>query len=158
MYLDVEVFNQTELKNIKLKPLRDAALLVLNDKGIKNAVLNIVLLNTEDIQNMNNEYLQHNYPTDVISFNLKDVNIDEKYNEILGEDDTDFDGEIYIGVDVAIENGKKFKVSLTNELVRLTIHGTLHILGMNDEAPEEKQLMTERENYYLNELKNRKKA
>jgi rRNA maturation RNase YbeY len=134
--------------------LRDAATLVLTDKGIKNAVLNIVLLNAEDIKNMNNEYLQHNYATDVISFNLKDVNTDVKYDAILGEEDTDFDGEIYIGLDVAIGNAKNFKVSLTNELVRLSVHGTLHILGMNDETSEEKQLMTEGENYYLNELKN----
>lgn len=155
MYLDVEVFNQTEFKNIRLKPMRDAAILVLNDKGIQNAVLNIVLLNAENIQKMNNEYLQHNYPTDVISFNLKDVGSEEKYDEILGEDGAHFDGEIYIGVDVAIENAKNYKVSLTNELVRLAIHGTLHILGMNDETPEDKQLMTEGENHYLNKLKNK---
>jgi len=86
---------------------------------------------------LNNEYLQHDYYTDVITFSLN-------------EDDTkEIDGEIYICVDVAEEQAKEYKVSLSNELSRLAIHGLLHLCGYGDKTDEEQKLMRSLENKYL---------
>jgi len=61
-------------------------------------------------------------------------------------------GEIYICRDVAENQAKEYRVSFTNELQRLAIHGLLHILGFDDSSSEKKEQMTEIENQFLNIL------
>ena len=58
-------------------------------------------------------------------------------------------GDIFISIDSVKENAKTFKTSFQDELHRVMIHGTLHLLGYPDKKKEEKALMTEKENQYL---------
>lgn len=79
----------------------------------------INFISSEDIIAINSKYLRHNFSTDIITFNYS--------GECLN-----FDGEIFISFEDAKENAKKFKVSFDNEIVRLIIHGVLHMLGYDD--------------------------
>jgi rRNA maturation RNase YbeY len=95
----------------------------------------INFITSKELLKINKEHLKHYYPTDVISFNYSNGN--------------GLDGEILISVDDAKTNAKKYKVSYSNELNRLVIHGILHLLGHNDIRPKEKNLMKEMEQKLL---------
>ena len=80
------------------------------------AALSVTFLGPKRMQDLNREHLGHDHPTDVISFAL------------TGPDES-LVGDIYICGAVARKQAKAFKVSLREELIRLVVHGTLHVLG-----------------------------
>lgn len=133
----IAVYNSSNYKFLPIKKIINYLNYVLKGEKKNNAVVNVVYVDKDEILKLNNEYLQHNYYTDVITFSLN-------------EDDTkEIDGEIYICVDVAEEQAKEYKVSLSNELSRLAIHGLLHLCGYGDKTDEEQKLMRSLENKYL---------
>ena len=85
---------------------------------------------------MKNKYFEQDLYTDVISFNLEDAN-------------EDIEGEIYVSMDRVIDNAKSLKSSINMELKRIIIHGTLHLIGYNDQTNSQKENMTRLENKYL---------
>ena len=98
--------------------------------------LEINFISGEDIHEINKSYLKHDYTTDIITFN---------YSDSLQQ----LDGEIFISIDDALSNSKKFKVTLSDELVRLVIHGILHLLGYDDQNLTDKKIMKRLENKLL---------
>lgn len=98
--------------------------------------LEINFISGEEIQVINKSYLEHNYTTDIITFNYSTT------VKLL-------DGEIFISVDDAKQNAEKFKVSLSDELVRLIIHGILHLLHFDDKTADDKKIMKRMENKLL---------
>ena len=100
--------------------------------------LDIYLVDKYEILELNKKYLNHNYYTDILTFDLRD----SLSNDVV----------IYICYSEAEENSIKFQVSKENELLRLIIHGILHISGYNDSTKIEKEKMRDLENYFLNEL------
>lgn len=102
--------------------------------------LDINFISAENIEKINSKYLAHHYSTDIITFN---------YSELSSS----LDGEIFISVDDAIENAKKYKVAVLEEIARLVIHGILHLLGYDDQKRAEKIKMKRQENKLLNTLK-----
>jgi probable rRNA maturation factor len=99
-------------------------------------VLNYILTNDNILVQLNKEYLRHFTLTDIITFDLS-----EKERELSGD--------IYISVDRARENAREFKVTLNNEISRLMIHGILHLMGYKDKSREERELMRQKEEFYL---------
>ena len=93
-----------------------AARAVLRHEKVATAELSVTLLDDTEIARMNGEFLGHDGVTDVISFAL--------YEE--GEDPV---GDIYIGLDQALRQAAANDVDPVEELARLTVHGTLHVLG-----------------------------
>ena len=87
---------------------------------------------------INNEFLDHDTYTDIITF---DYSVG---NEIISE--------IYVSTDRVEENAKKYKQTFENEIHRVMIHGALHLCGYKDKLPEEKQIMRDKENHYLSLL------
>lgn len=85
--------------------------------------------------NINQQYLNHNYYTDVITF-------DYNNNSIVS-------GDIFISRDRILDNSKQYNVSFDYELLRIIIHGVLHLLGFNDKLENEKKIMTSREDESL---------
>lgn len=81
-----------------------------------------------DILRINWEFLGHNYYTDVITFNYSKKEV--------------INGEIYIGIETVKRNAGLFKVPQTEEVLRVMIHGLLHLLGYNDGTEEERKIMT----------------
>jgi rRNA maturation RNase YbeY len=103
--------------------------------------LSIVFLNSEGIKEINKQYLNHDFSTDIITFNYSG-------------DNKDLDGEIFISIEDALENSKRFGCTVDNELFRLIIHGLLHMVGFDDHTIPERNVMTKNENKYLTVLEN----
>jgi probable rRNA maturation factor len=100
----------------------------------------INFINAEEIKEINTDYLNHKYSTDIITFNYSGS------NSLL-------DGELYISVDDAKYFAGKYKVSLKEEIVRLVIHGILHLLNYDDHTKNDKFVMKQMENKLLNNYK-----
>jgi len=97
------------------------------------------LCSDEYILQLNNEALQHDYYTDIITFELN-------------EKDEPIEGDIYISIDRVKDNARTLHIPFINELHRVLIHGVLHLCGYKDNSKKEELLMREKENYYLNKL------
>lgn len=85
---------------------------------------------------INNDYLQHDTFTDIITFDLS-------------ENKHFISGEIIISLDRVLDNSNRFKVDFAEEIHRVLIHGILHLLGFKDKTDEESALMRAQENYCL---------
>lgn len=84
--------------------------------------LNIILCSDEYLLSMNKQFLQHDYYTDIITFDLSEGN--------------DIEGELYISVDRVKENALSFSSTLQQELHRVIFHGLLHLCGYKDKSPK----------------------
>lgn len=102
--------------------------------------LTISLIDDKSIHQVNREYLKHDFPTDIITFD---------YTEI---DNMYLDGELLISYETAAVNAKKFNVTIENEITRLVIHGVLHLLGFDDTTPSKKRIMKNKENTILKKV------
>lgn len=98
--------------------------------------LNFILCSDAYLLRINQDYLNHDTYTDVITFDNSEV-----LKTIVGD--------VFISVERVQENAKEIKVSTIDELCRVMIHGTLHLLGYKDKAKAAKKLMTAREDHYL---------
>ncbi|HSL88485.1 MAG TPA: rRNA maturation RNase YbeY [Ignavibacteriaceae bacterium] len=123
----------SELGQLKKSAVHKLVNAIKNDLNFKIADLTINFIHSDKLLELNRKHLKHNCPTDIITFN---------YSGSI----SNLDGEIYISFDDAIINSKKYKVSLNNELIRLVIHGILHLLGYNDKTASEKKIMKSLEN------------
>ena len=97
--------------------------------------INIVFCNDTYLLEINQKYLNHNYFTDIITFDYSE-------NGIIS-------GDLFISVDTVRENSLKFKVSFDEEIKRVIIHGVLHLLGYKDKTKSEKLKMKDAENMAL---------
>ncbi len=134
----INFFNESGRKKIQKKRIKDVLERVCAYFQKSDLVLNIVFVESRTIKQINKKFLKHHYITDVISFDLSEEGINL--------------GEIYICIDVAEHQAKEYRVSLTNELQRLAVHGLLHILGFDDDNNENREQMTKLENKFLNIL------
>jgi rRNA maturation RNase YbeY len=100
--------------------------------------ISVIFCSDEYLLEMNKTHLNHDYYTDIITFNYVDDNL--------------ISGDLFISVDRVKENAVKFDVSFNEELYRVILHGVLHLVGYNDKTDEEKKVMREKENYYLNNI------
>lgn len=107
-------------------------------KGEKTSVdtLCVNLVEKKDIRRINKKYLKHDYFTDIITF---------PYVEEKGH----ISGEIFMCLNVIKENSKIYRTSYRNEFRRVLIHGCLHLAGYNDSNSKERELIREKENFYL---------
>ncbi|MBR3400252.1 MAG: rRNA maturation RNase YbeY [Prevotella sp.] len=95
-----------------------------------------MFVNDEKILEVNREYLGHDYYTDIITFDYC-------------EDDT-LNGDLVISLDTVKSNAELFKKDYNEELHRVIIHGVLHLCGINDKGPGEREIMEAAENKALN--------
>jgi rRNA maturation RNase YbeY len=84
---------------------------------------------------INLKYLKHNTYTDIITFNLSDS--------------LTIEGEVYVSIDRVEENALRFKNSFETELLRVVIHGALHLCGYKDKTKTEKSMMRQKEDEYI---------
>ena len=124
---------QNKIKKSKVHDLIKSLSVELNFL-VSNLEINFI--SGENIHTINKSYLKHDYTTDIITFN---------YSDSLQQ----IDGEIFISIDDALSNSKKFRVTLSEELVRLVIHGILHLLGYDDQNLTDKKIMKRLENKLL---------
>jgi probable rRNA maturation factor len=107
-------------------------------KIIKAGEVNVIFCNDEYLHNLNTKFLKHNTLTDIITFD---------YSE-----DDKIVGDIFISTERVRENARIFSQHSGMELSRVIIHGFLHLCGYKDKAKEEKEIMTQKENFYIRDF------
>ncbi|NPA44711.1 MAG: rRNA maturation RNase YbeY [Chlorobi bacterium] len=112
----------------------------ITNENKETGEINIIFCSDEYLLKMNKEHLNHDYYTDIITFDYCQGSL--------------VSGDLFISVDRVGENAKDFNVDFKNELNRVIIHGVLHLIGYNDKTDDEQKEMTEKENFYLNLLFN----
>lgn len=127
--------------NIKFRIRDSRKILRLIEKVIrkekkKPGDLSFIITTDKVLIGINREFLKHDYFTDVIAFSESNDNI--------------INGEIYISIETVKNNATNYKVSLKQEVIRVMIHGTLHLCGYSDNTVKEKKRMREVEDYWIN--------
>jgi probable rRNA maturation factor len=141
---ELQVRNRQRDRTIDPRLLRRIATALLeNLLGISNYELGIHLVSARTSARLNKQFLQHQGPTDVISFDFR-----EGYHETTDE----LSGEIYIAVAVAEKQAREFETSWQEELIRYVVHGVLHLRGYDDLVPAKRRLMKREENRLLKRL------
>lgn len=100
--------------------------------------INIVLCSDNYLLKMNQQYLEHNHYTDIITFNYVEGRT--------------ISGDLFISFDRIKDNAESYKTEIKNELFRVIFHGILHLVGYNDKTKDEKKVMREKEDYYLEKM------
>ena len=107
---------------------------ISNEKRISGD-LNFIISNDTAVRDLNIRFLEHDFNTDVIAFGYNEGRI--------------VNGEVFISIDTVRRNASNYKVSLINELLRVIIHGTLHLCGYDDKTEEDKERMRFNEEKWL---------
>jgi probable rRNA maturation factor len=102
--------------------------------------ISFIFCSDDYLLEVNKQYLNHDYFTDIITFDYVE-------NDIIS-------GDIFISCDRVKENASEYKTGFINELSRIIIHGVLHLLGYKDKSEKDKLLMTLKEDIYLEVLSN----
>lgn len=124
----VSLDSRTALKSFLLK--------IFRKEGRKLAELNYVFCTDEKILEINRQFLQHDFYTDIITFELS----------APGEP---VSGEIYISIDRVKDNARQMNLSQRRELHRVIFHGVLHLCGYKDKTVAQEKEMRAKEDYYL---------
>ncbi|MGZ5191790.1 MAG: rRNA maturation RNase YbeY, partial [Flavisolibacter sp.] len=95
-----------------------------------------IFCSDEYLLGINNEFLKHNFYTDVVTFDL-------------GIGGGDIVGEVYISIDRVKDNARKLNTSFDQELHRVIFHAVLHLCGYEDKKPMDKKTMVQKEEFYL---------
>ena len=115
--------------------------------GKKVGSIAYIFCNDEKILEVNRQYLQHDYYTDIITFDYCE---DE---EVMGHKNA-ISGDLFISLDTVRTNAEQQATTYEEELHRVIIHGILHLVGINDKGPGEREIMEAAENNALAIRKN----
>jgi probable rRNA maturation factor len=102
--------------------------------------INVVLVSDHRLLEINRQFLEHDYYTDIITFQYPTP------NSVVS-------GDLYISIDRVTDNARSLKLPVADELARVVIHGVLHLCGYRDKQPVDKKLMRKKEDFYLESMK-----
>jgi rRNA maturation RNase YbeY len=126
---------ETEFTLENEEPISNWISKVINSEGKKEGEINYIFCDDEYLLRINQEHLQHDYYTDIISFDYT------MGNEISGD--------MFISIERVKENAIDFNVSFDEELRRVLVHGVLHYCGYKDKSEEDESLMRSKEDEKL---------
>lgn len=132
-------YEETDFRVKGWKKIKEVVQKVIAKEGFISGDLNFILTTDNKILELNKRFLERDYFTDVITF---------EYNE--GEI---VSGDIFISVDTVKMNSENYKVSYKEEIVRVMIHGILHLCGYKDKSKIEIVKMKKMEEYWLKRWK-----
>ncbi len=113
---------------------------IVKDHGYSVGEINVVFCSDAYLLEMNRNFLQHDYYTDIITFGGSDKDV--------------INGELYISIDRVIENAATYNVIFQKELYRVACHGCLHLVGFGDSTDEEVTIIRAKEDLYINRINN----
>jgi len=135
--IDFQTVN-VEMPAINQTQIRAWVADVAADYGRRVGDITYIFVDDEEILRVNREFLQHDYYTDIITFG---------YN-----DGRRLSGDLFISLDTVRTNAEGLQVTYEQELHRVIIHGVLHLCGINDKGPGEREMMEAAENRALSKL------
>ena len=133
-----------EMPNLQHQMLKEWIAQVASTHGKKVGEINYIFVNDERILQVNREFLQHDYYTDIITFDYTQGNI--------------ISGDLFISLDTVHTNAEMVGATYWHELHRVIIHGILHLCGINDKGPGEREIMEKAEDEALKLLNIENKA
>jgi rRNA maturation RNase YbeY len=137
----IDVAHQHSVRRFPRKEAMRVIRAVLRGEGSPQWEVSAVFTDDRHMRHINRTFLGHNRVTDVIAFPLQDT--------------MEVDAEVYVNLDQAARQAVQERVSFAEEVRRLLIHGTLHILGYRDTKESDRQGMRKREDHYLGLLRKR---
>ena len=117
------------------KKLKAALIQLIETHKREPGDLDVIFCSDEELLKMNRKYLEHDFYTDVITFDYSADNI--------------VNGDIFVSIDRIRENAKKNNISTQIEIRRIVGHGVLHLIGFNDKTFNDKEVMTREEEKFL---------
>ncbi|MBR6456955.1 MAG: rRNA maturation RNase YbeY [Bacteroidales bacterium] len=137
----VRYYNEDISFNLKGRALNNRWLRMVAVSELKKlGDINIIFCSDNYILEVNMKYLQHDYFTDIITFDYCEKNI--------------LSGDLFISIDSVRENALFYGTEFEDELNRVMVHGLLHLIGYDDHTEEDIATMRSKENYYLELRKN----
>lgn len=120
------------------RTLTELTVRVMNGENVTFLQVGIILADHEIVTDLNRRFLDHDRPTDVLSFRLND--------------EAPLEGEVYVDVETAAERCEEFGTTPADEILRYVVHGLLHLAGYDDSTAEERTRMQVLEDRYLSGL------
>ena len=142
--MTLTIANRQRGRKINVRRLREITAALLADLAGPEAELEINLVSPAQMARVNQTFLQHAGPTDVITFD---------YRETVTDDD--LHGELFICPAVAVAQAREFGTDWRSELVRYVIHGLLHLRGHDDREPAARRRMKQAEGRRLRDVARR---
>jgi probable rRNA maturation factor len=136
----ISIATPQEIVAVDRGRMRDIARAVLAGEDIADYEISLAFVDNPTIHVLNKRYLNHDEPTDVLSFPLSDPSVKK------------LAGELVIGVEVAKERAAELGHTVDAELALYVIHGLLHLCGYDDKSDAGERAMRERERHYLQAL------
>lgn len=135
IFFHTEAISKNPLSG-KQKTYKNWLLQVAGLEGGTVKEIHYIFCDDDYILQINKNYLNHDYYTDIITFPYS-------------EDKKDIKADIYISVDTVRSNAEEFKTTFDDELKRVIVHGLLHMLGYKDKTEEQSMAMRGKENQYI---------
>lgn len=136
----IAIHSPQEAVPIDRGKMRDISHAVLDGESMRDYEISLAFVDNPTIHRLNKQYLDHDEPTDVLSFPYSAANAKK------------LEGELIIGVEVASEQAGERGHDVQAELALYVIHGLLHLCGYDDKSPADEKAMRERERHYLTQL------
>lgn len=155
MSFEIDISSSQNTLSIDVRELTRAIERALQIEQVASAVLSVSVVDNQAIHRINREHLQHDFPTDVISFQLHFAGNGDALHESPSElraVGAMIEGEIIASAEMAAEMAAAGQWTPMNELTLYVIHGLLHICGYDDLSAEERAIMRARERAILNAL------
>jgi probable rRNA maturation factor len=161
--MDIAILNRQRVRKINLRLLKKIANALLAELEIKKAEIGICLVAAPEMTRLNETFLKHKGSTDVIAFDYQDSVgqasslSHSKIRKVRDRQDTcpALHGEIFVCVDEAVLQARKFGTSWQSEVIRYMVHGVLHLLGFDDSSAGTRRKMKREENRQLREMTRR---
>jgi probable rRNA maturation factor len=134
--IEIAIANEQASLEVRESRLQDAIRAVFADAQITQATVSIAIVDDATMHDLNRRFLDHDYPTDVLSF-------------VLEQTGSTLDGEIIVSADYALRSAHEYLWSADDELLLYVIHGALHLVGYDDLDSTSKSEMQEQERHYL---------
>lgn len=136
----IAIHSPQEIVPIDRGRLRDVARAVLDGENVKDYEISLAFVDNATIHRLNKQYLNHDEPTDVLSFPYSAANAKK------------LEGELVVGVQIALEQASERGHDVQAELALYVIHGLLHLCGYGDKSADDEKSMRARERHYLESL------
>ena len=141
----IHIHNSQKCIPVAIPDLTKTIDAILRKENLRSADLSVVIVTDRKIHEINKKFLGHDYPTDVVTFDLSEGELSRTRRFKTSR----LEGEIYVSAVTARRNAGHFKNSPEQELLLYIVHGILHLLGYDDHSAKDRKAMREKEKEIL---------